>query len=120
VELVIETDGTWMATVWNPLAPNGEESPYITCRDTLLALSPVLRFSGEGAVDTTAQFVGSWQDQSESRLPQFGYFEASYFHTFLTRDSLDAGPLIVGRYHLTISGSCQRTMGKRFWLRQTP
>jgi hypothetical protein len=120
VELVIESNGDWTARVWNPSADTSAGTPYMTCRDTLLALSPEMVFSGQGAVDSTARFVGFWQEASHPRLPHSATLQASYEPHFFTKDSTDVGPIIAGRYILSVGGACQATIEDRFWLRPEP
>lgn len=120
VEVVIDSTGAWQARVWNPSVKPGEESPYITCQDTLLALTPIMEFAGRGAADTTAHLLGFWKDTTHPRLPMYGYLEARYHHTFLTKHGENAGPVISGKFILSIGGACQQAEVTRFWLPAGP
>jgi hypothetical protein len=99
---------------------DGEGNPHLTCKDTLLSLEPSMVISGQEAADTTAHLVAPWKKADYSHLPVYGYFETTYHHTFLSKQGRNIGPLIEGKFILSVGGACQSATESHFWLSASP
>ncbi len=109
VSMEINNDGTWTATV-------ADGHPFLTCKDSLLALPIVMGFSGSIDIsDTTAFVTDDWEDLSVPELPKWGLFQATYHQTFAVVDTV-IGPVISVSYAMMVTGSCQGGRRKKAWL----
>ena len=115
VNLAWDESGSWNAIVYH--VPGGFPAAILTCKDTLVWMSPVMIFDGQTVpTDTTSMFLGDWEDTTNVRLPQWGLFQADYVSSWVARDTVIS--LIEGFWIYSVGGACQARQPKPFWIQR--
>ena len=107
VEIRIEPGAYWYAAVY--------PFPGFVCQGVQHAVVNPMYFDGLVPDDTTAHFLAFWSGGVNHLWNAFGYFEADYRQTWAARDTV-IGPLIEGRWIMSVYGECMTARESRFWL----